>query len=158
MDAIWRSNHNIWNAFSCGTVPHPTSANVCREFHILLKADIAKCANVFCTVKILVLNGFEIVWNNVFGAGYNLSNTPLRRKRWYCLLPCCLQTYYIYIYCWVHGPLYVGFLSNRFWLSELYIKFSELYIKCFRTIYKIPRTIYKNNHPFWGYRPMHPLT
>ena len=63
-----------------------------------------------------------------------------------------------YTYCWVHGPLYVGFLSNRFWLSELYIKFSELYIKCFRTIYKIPRTIYKNNHPFWGYRPMHPLT
>ena len=42
---------------------------------------------------------------------------------------------YMYMYYWVRGPLYVGFLSNRFWLSELYIKLSELYIKCFRTIY-----------------------
>jgi hypothetical protein len=56
----------------------------------------------------------------------------------------------------VHGPLYVGFLSNRFWLSELYIKFSELYIKCFRTIYKIPELyiIHMNmniSQLSWGY-------
>ena len=56
----------------------------------------------------------------------------------------------------MHGPLYVGFLSNRFWLSELYIKFSELYIKCFRTIYKIPELyiIHMNmniSQLSWGY-------
>ena len=60
-------------------------------------------------------------------------------------MPDVYINHYIYNYLYiiiVHGPLYVGFLSNRFWLSELYIKFSELYIKCCWTRFKITRTIY----------------